>query len=256
MKPVYELARLQVTAGSRAILAVDELHFYRGELVTIAGANGAGKSTLLSVLSGLRRQFNGGCLFRGRDVREWPRLEFSRAVTFVTQSHPVPFPFKVEEVVLMGRTPHATGWFESPEDLAAVEEALERTNSSMLRGRDFRTLSGGEQQRVILAAALAQHTEVLLLDEPSSFLDLHHQIQLYKLLSELRDSGTLIVMITHDLNLAMAHADRLILLQDGALVADGKAERVMTAEMIRNVFGIETEVQRSASGGLWMRYGI
>ncbi len=256
MKPVYELARLQVTAGNRAILTVDELRFYRGELVTIAGANGAGKSTLLSVLSGLRRRFSGSCLYLGRDVREWPRLEFSRAVTFVTQSHPVPFPFKVEEVVLMGRTPHVNSWFESPEDLAAVDEALERTGSSMLRGRDFRTLSGGEQQRVILAAALAQHTEVLLLDEPSSFLDLHHQIQLYKLLSELRDAGTLIVMITHDLNLAMAHADRLVLLRHGALVADGKAERVMTSEMIRNVFGIETEVQRGASGDLWMRYGI
>jgi ABC-type cobalamin/Fe3+-siderophores transport system ATPase subunit len=157
---------------------------------------------------------------------------------------------------LMGRTPHANGWFESPEDLAAVEEALERTGSSMLRGRDFRTLSGGEQQRVILAAALAQHTEVLLLDEPSSFLDLHHQIQLYKLVGELRDSGRLIVMITHDLNLAMAHSDRLVLLRNGVLVADGAAERVMSAEMIRNVFGVETQLQRSASGDLWMRYGL
>lgn len=256
MNPVFELARLHVTAGKRTILAVAELRLYHGELVTIAGANGAGKTTLLSILSGLRQQFSGSCLYLGRDVREWPRRDFARKVTVVTQSHPVPFPFKVEEVVLMGRTPHANGWFESPEDLAAVEEALERTGSSMLRGRDFRTLSGGEQQRVILAAALAQHTEILLLDEPSSFLDLHHQIQLYKLLSELRDSGRLIVMITHDLNLAMAHSDRLLLLQEGALVADGPAERVMNAEMIRNVFGVETQLQRSVSGGLWMHYGL
>jgi iron complex transport system ATP-binding protein len=252
---VYDVSQLRVSAGKKTILSVDDLRLYPRELVTIAGANGAGKSTLLSVLSGLRRQFNGSCRYLGRDIREWPRLEFARRVTFITQSHPVPFPFKVEEVVLMGRTPHANGWFESSEDLDAVDEALERTGSSMLRGRDFRTLSGGEQQRVILAAALAQHTEVLLLDEPSSFLDLHHQIQLYKLLRQLRDSGALIVMITHDLNLAMAHADRLLLLRDGALVADGEAERVMTTEVIRNVFGIETELQRD-SGGIWMRYGV
>lgn len=255
MNAVYDVSQLRVSAGKKTILSVDDLRLYPRELVTIAGANGAGKSTLLSVLSGLRRQFNGSCRYLGRDIREWPRLEFARRVTFITQSHPVPFPFKVEEVVLMGRTPHANGWFESSEDLDAVDEALERTGSSMLRGRDFRTLSGGEQQRVILAAALAQHTEVLLLDEPSSFLDLHHQIQLYKLLRQLRDSGALIVMITHDLNLAMAHADRLLLLRDGALVADGEAERVMTTEVIRNVFGIETELQRD-SGGIWMRYGV
>ncbi len=256
MSPIYRLANVRVTAEKRDILHVDELSLYPGELVTIAGPNGAGKSTLLSVLSGLGKQFIGSCTYLGREVRDWPRREFARNVTVVSQSHPVPFPFTVEEVILMGRTPHASGWFESPDDLAAVQDALERTGSLSLRGRDFRTLSGGEQQRVILAAALAQHTPVLLLDEPSSFLDLHHQIHLYQLLSELRDSGTLVVMITHDLNLAAAHADRLLLLREGRIVADDRAERVMTTEMIRNVFDVEAELHRSVSGGVWMRYGL
>ena len=256
MSPIYQLANVRVPAGKKDILQVDELSLYPGELVTIAGPNGAGKSTLLSVLSGFRKQFAGSCRYLGQDVRAWPRRDFSRNVTVVTQSHPAPFPFRVEEVVLMGRTPHASGWFESPDDLAAVEDALDRTGSMSLRGRDFRTLSGGEQQRVILAAALAQHTPVLLLDEPSSFLDLHHQIHLYKLLSELRDSGVLVVMITHDLNLAAAHADRLLLLREGAIVADDSPQRVMTAETIRSVFDVEAQLHRSVSGGVWMRYGL
>lgn len=256
MSAAYQLTSVRVTAGKRDILHVDKLSLYRGELVTIAGPNGAGKSTLVSVLSGLRKQFAGSCLYLGREVRDWPRREFSRNVAVVMQTHPVPFPFSVEDVVLMGRTPYAKGWFESPDDLAAVDDALERTDSLSLRGRNFRTLSGGEQQRIILAAAIAQHTEVLLLDEPSSFLDLQHQVHLYKLLRQLRDAGALVVMITHDLNLAAAYADRLLLLQDGKIVADDSAERVMTTETIRSVFGVETELHRSASGGVWMRYGL
>lgn len=256
MNAVYKLADVRVIAGKSEILHVDELSLHSGELATIAGPNGAGKSTLISVLSGLRKQFAGTCFYLERDVREWPRREFSRHVTVVAQNHSMPFPFTVEEVVLMGRTPYADGWFEAPGDLAAVEEAMERTDSLPLRYRNFQTLSGGEQQRVILAAAIAQQTEVLLLDEPNSFLDLQHQIQLYKLLTELRDAGTLVAMITHDLNLAAAHADRLLLMQNGRIVADDRAERVMTPETIRSVFGVETQIHCNPAGNVWMRYGF
>lgn len=256
MSVLYHLSDVKVTAGERNILSVDQLHLHDGEFVAVAGPNGAGKSTLLSVLSGLRKQFDGKCSYLGRDIHSWPRREFTRSVATVTQTRPVSFPFTVEEVVLMGRTPHASGWFESPDDLLAVQNALQQTGSLSLSGRDFRTLSGGEQQRVILAAALAQNPRVLLLDEPNSFLDLHHQIQLYKLLCELRDSGTLVVIITHDLNLAAAHATRLLLLQDGEIVADDRPETVITAETIRSVFRVEAELHRNRSGNVWVHYGL
>ena len=219
----YELRDVNVTLQRNTILAVPTLHLNSQSLVAVAGPNGAGKSTLLSVLSGLRQQFAGSCFYLGREIRSWSRRELSRKVTVVMQSHPVTFPFSVEEVVLMGRTPHAQGWFESPDDLSAAYQALEKTDSLYLKGRKFSTLSGGEQQRVILAAALAQEPEVLLLDEPSSFLDLTHQIQLYKLLTKLSNEGILVLVITHDLNLAAAYADRLILLDEGRIVADGAA---------------------------------
>ena len=255
MNAVYSLSGVRVDAGSRDILNIANLTFAGGQLVTIAGPNGAGKSTLLSVLSGLRKTFDGECLYRGRDVRSWPRRLFAREVAIVLQNPSVSFPFVTDDVVLMGRMPYSRGWFESLEDLAAVEEALRKTGANELKGRDFRTLSGGEQQRVLLAAALAQEPKVLLLDEQTAYLDLQYQVYLYRLLLELRNSGVLVITITHDLNLAAAHSDRMLLLKDGHIVADGAPEAVLTADLIQSVFRVEAQLHCSEGGKTWIRYG-
>jgi iron complex transport system ATP-binding protein len=222
-------------------------------LVAVVGPNGAGKSTLLGILAGLRSPYTGSALFRGREIRDWPRREFARRVAFVAQSLRVEFPFTVEEVVLMGRAPFAQGWFESPDDHAAARRAMELTDTLAFRERDVRSLSGGERQRVILAAALAQQPGTLLLDEPATFLDLRHQLDLYGLLSELARK-MLIVAVTHDMNLALQFADHALLLDQGSVKAFGTSAEVLSPALVSEVFGVNASILPGASGRAWITY--
>jgi len=217
-------------------------------LITIAGPNGAGKSTLLGILAGLRSPYLGSCTYGGREVRHWPRRDFARSVAFLPQSVRLEFPFTAEEVVLMGRTPYASGWFQTPEDRAAAEDAMTTTDTLAFRARDFRTLSGGERQRVILASALTQRPRVLLLDEPATHLDLRHQLSLYRLLSELAKT-LLVVAVTHDLNIALQFSDRVMLLADGRVAGDGAPTEVLNPGLIARVFGVQATMH-----GSWMTY--
>ena len=221
-------------------------------LITIAGPNGAGKSTLLGILAGLRSPYRGSCVFAGKEVRQWPKREFARRVAFLPQSVLLQFPFTAEEVVLMGRTPYARGWFQTDEDRSAAEDAMTITDTLAFRGRDFRTLSGGEAQRVILASALTQRPEALLLDEPSTHLDLRHQLSLYRLLVDLSKS-LLVVAVTHDLNLALQFSHRVMVLEDGRIAGDGAAADVLNPELIARVFGVQASLHDGAHGR-WMTY--
>ncbi len=201
----YRLERVGMRYDGAAVLQEVCLEFARPELVTLIGPNGAGKSTLLNIMAGLRRGFEGRCLLDGRPVLDWRRREFARRVAFVPQTLRFDFPFTAEQVVLMGRTPYAGGFFDSDEDWQAAREAMQATDTLGLAGRDFRSLSGGERQRVMLAAALAQQPRALLLDEPAAFLDLHHQLMVYALLREQARAGLLVVAVTHDVNLAATY---------------------------------------------------
>jgi len=224
------------------------LDFPRNGLITIAGPNGAGKSTLLKILAGLRSPYRGSCTYSGREVRQWPKREFAQKVAFLPQSVRLEFPFTAEEVVLMGRTPHARGWFQTEEDRSAANDAMTTTDTLAFRARDFRTLSGGEAQRVILASALTQRPEVLVLDEPATHLDLRHQLSLYRLLGDLSKS-LLVVAVTHDLNLALQFSDRVMVLEDGRIAGDGAPHEVLNPALIARVFGVQATVH-----GTWMSY--
>ncbi|HUA87720.1 MAG TPA: ABC transporter ATP-binding protein [Bryobacteraceae bacterium] len=219
-------------------------------LVAIAGPNGAGKSTLLGILAGLRHPYRGSCLYEGVEMRRWVRRDFARRVAFLPQMVRLEFPFTAEQVVMMGRTPYGGGWYESPEDFRAVESAMQTADVLPFRSRDFRSLSGGERQRVILASALAQEPRTLLLDEPTTFLDLKHQLSMYRLLRELGARGMLIVSVTHDLNLALEFADRVLVVDQGSIAGDGDPRTVLNQELIDRVFGVRVEVNDG-----WIRYG-
>lgn len=223
-------------------------------LIAIAGPNGAGKSTLMGILAGLRSPYRGKCSYRDKELRSWNRREFARRVAFLPQSVRIEFPFTVEEVIFMGRTPYAHGWLETAEDETAVQEAMQVTDTEEFRKRDFRSLSGGERQRVILASALAQKPETLLLDEPATFLDLKHQLSLYKLLSALSWS-MLVVTVTHDLNLALQFASRILVLDQGRIAADGKPAEVLTPENVERVFGVRTLLHSIPGKPGWLTYG-
>jgi iron complex transport system ATP-binding protein len=222
--------------------------------IAIAGPNGAGKSTLIGIMAGLRTPYLGSCTYGGVEVRKWRRRDFAKRVAFLPQTFRMEFPFTVEQVVFMGRTPYAGGWFESPDDHQAVAHALEITDTQGFRTRDFRTLSGGERQRVILASALAQQPETLLLDEPTTFLDLKHQLALYRLLAELGRGGMLVVTVTHDLNLALQFSDQVIVLDAGRVAAQGSSEDVLLPELIARVFGVHAQMHSRPQARPWIGF--
>jgi iron complex transport system ATP-binding protein len=230
------------------------LEFPGSQFVALAGPNGAGKSTLLGIMAGLRPGYTGNCEYAGTEVRRWTRRDFARRVSFIPQALRIDFPFTAEQVVIMGRTPYCDGLFEAPGDWRRVEEAMSITDTLAFRGRDFRSLSGGERQRVV-ASALAQDPETLLLDEPTTFLDLKHQVAIYRLLAGLARRGLLVIAATHDLNLAASFADRIILLDRGAVAADAPPAEVLAPDTLRAVFGIDPVILRGPEGKPWIWYG-
>ena len=254
MSSAFHLRDVGMQYGETAVLRCVNLELAPPALTAVVGPNGAGKSTLLGVMAGLREGYTGDCMFDGTQVRLWKRREYARRVSVVPQATRIEFPFTAEEVVLMGRAPHAAGLFESGRDRDAARDAMELTETLDLRSRDFRSLSGGEQQRVILAAALAQSPEALLLDEPTTFLDVRHQVALYRVLRTLCARGVLVVAVTHDLNLAAAYAQRVIMLSRGSVAVDGSPQEVFQADRMRAVFDVPAELLQAPDGRPWIRY--
>jgi iron complex transport system ATP-binding protein len=237
--------------GRRVAVDGVSLAAERGEFVGVIGPNGSGKSTLLRLLSGIFRPLRGGAWLDGCPLEETAQRQRARRIAVVTQEAVVDFPFSVTEVVLMGRAPHLGGaLFEGDHDVEVARRAMARTRILDLADRFIDELSGGERQRVILARALAQEAPILLLDEPTAFLDIRHQVEVFGLLRDLRREGYTIIAAVHDLNLAAAYCDRLALLKDGRLLAAGPAAEVLTAAHIRAAYEIDVEVTRGGSGAL------
>lgn len=232
----------------RSVAVLDDISFElrRAEILGIIGPNGSGKSTTLRLMSGVLQPQSGAVLWHGRPLPQVRRAELARQLAVVPQETVVEFPFSVMEVVLMGRSPHLSGFaFEGDRDLAVAEAALRRTGTLHLAHRFIHELSGGERQRVILARALAQEPRVLLLDEPGAYLDIRHAVEIYDLLRDLQAEGVTVATVTHDLNLAALYCDRVLLLKAGRLVRLGTAKEVITYPTITQVY--ETEVYVDAN---------
>lgn len=246
-----------VTFRYRTGWGVEDVSFRAspGELVGIVGPNSAGKSTLLRLLTKVMAPQRGRILIGGRDVASLSRLALARQVAVVPQEFHVAFPFRVSEVVLMGRYPHAAGstWGATQDgarDRAATQAALSATGTAHLASRRMDELSGGERQLVSLARALAQETPILLLDEPTAHLDLRHQgIVLSILLAHHRESRGTTILVSHDLNLAAEHCDRLLLLAEGRVRAVGHPEEVITSQHLEPAYGCPVAVERHPVSG-------
>ncbi len=238
-----DLDAVEFGYGREAVIHGVSLAVERGEFLGLIGPNGSGKSSLLRLMSGTAHAWAGRVLVDGRPVESYRRRELSRLLAVVPQETAINFPFSVTEVVLFGRTPHLGGFgFEGDDDLEAARRVMERAGVTHLAGRAITELSGGERQRVILARALAQEPSVLLLDEPSAFLDLRHQVEIYDLLADLRREGLTIVTVSHDLNLAALYCDRVVLLQQGRVAREGKPAEVMNYSTLTEVYGTEVYV--------------
>ena len=223
-----------------------------GELVGLLGPNGSGKSTLIKLITRLLRPQAGRVLLAGRDAGEFSQRQFARRVAYVPQETQAAFAFTAMEAVLMGRNPYlGTMGFQSEADYAKAAEALRRVDAARFADVLLDELSGGERQRIILARALAQEAELLVLDEPASFLDVRHQYDLYRLLRSLaHDEGRTCIASSHDINVAAAYCDRLVLLAGGRVVADGPPQEVLTADRLLEVYEVEVEIVHRDDGRL------
>ncbi|GMV95457.1 MAG: hemin import ATP-binding protein HmuV [Candidatus Hydrogenedentota bacterium] len=223
-----------------------------GEFWVIAGANGSGKSTLIRMLSGELQPASGTVTLEETPVLSMATEDLARIRACLAQEMNTGFPFTAYEVTLMGRTPWRGGWAFSENDHRIAVDAMGRQGVSELAQRTYPTLSGGEKRRVDMARVAAQQPRLLLLDEPTNHLDALHQIELMIWCRRFLDAGGCIVAVLHDLNLASAYADRMLLLNGGALAASGDPEAVLTPENIRTCFGLECVIWRHPSGCPWV----
>lgn len=221
------------------------LSLQTGEWLSLVGPNGSGKSTLLRLLSRVLKPQQGVVVLDGKAIHTQPVAAVARKLAILPQQPMIPAGLTVHQLVSLGRAPH-TPWWQweiNRDDRQAVERVIVQTRLTHLSDRPVEQLSGGERQRAFLALALAQNPKVLLLDEPTTFLDLQHQLELLELLKDLNQTQQLtVITVLHDLNLAMRYSDRLALLKQGMLTAIGPSQSVITPDNLRQVFGVEATI--------------
>jgi iron complex transport system ATP-binding protein len=254
MTPLLEVDRLRFTYGRRSVL--DEVSFSAsaGEFIAIVGVNGAGKSTLLDLLAGIRKPSGGAIRIAGHSLASFGANAMARRVSHLPQTIHADLPFTAGQIVAMGRYPHTDRWFESEEDQQAMVAAMERTGCTRHRDRRFASLSGGERQRVLLAACLAQDAAIQLLDEPSTYLDIEAQLECFSLLRAEAGRGKLAFAVTHDLNLALTYASRLLLLEGGRLARQIDCARVTSSADWLGSFSPRLRMGETPAGTPWVWY--
>lgn len=242
---------LQVSYGADPVVNGVDLALPAGEITAIIGPNGCGKSTLLRAFARLLAPLAGVVLLDGTDVHRRPTREVARELGLLPQGATCPDGLTVEDLVARGRYPHRGRWRPwSADDQEQVDAALEQTTMGDLRDRLVDELSGGQRQRAWIAMALAQDTPTMLLDEPTTYLDLAHQIEVLDLLSRLNsERGRTIVLVLHDLNEAARYADRIVAMRDGRIAADGPPAEVLTAGTVEQVFGLHCQILEDPATG-------
>jgi iron complex transport system ATP-binding protein len=248
---MLRLQNVSFSYGEEMAVRGVSLDIRGGGFIGVIGPNGSGKSTLLKLLAGILRTGDGEVAFKGHDIRHVKRKALARAIAWIPQEHLQIFPFKVMELVLMGRHPYLSALaFEGEEDVKIARRAMDMTNVTQFADRSFNNMSGGERQRVMLASAIAQEPELMLLDEPTASLDIKYQVEILGILKRLnKEHGLTLVMALHDLHLASKYCDRLILLDQGRIVCDGPPERVLRKETLEAVYGVRVKIFRDADDG-------
>jgi iron complex transport system ATP-binding protein len=249
--PLLNVDNVSFRYDGQWVLRGIDFEVEKGDFLGIIGPNGSGKTTLLRVIDGILAPQEGAVLLEGTEIGKLRREALARSVAVVPQYSALAFPFSVEEVVLMGRAPHLGRWrFEGDEDRLIARKAMEMTDTLGLSARDMESLSGGERQRVLIARALAQEPRLMLLDEPTAFLDIRHQVDFFDRIRALnRERGLTVIAVTHDINLAAHYCDRIILLKGGRIGAAGPVDAVITEENIRKAYETKILVDRHPGTG-------
>ena len=234
------LENISFAYDSTQVLHEFSLHIRDGDFIGLIGPNGSGKSTLLKLMGDILKADSGSIKLRGIETELISKKSFAQSVSWISQGHPMVFPFKVSEIILMGRHPyHSLFSFENQEDFKFSERAMKATMTSEFSDRFFNEISEGEKQRVMIASALAQDPELMLLDEPTSALDLKYQIQIMNILKELNTNNTMtLVVAMHDLNLASRFCNRIILVNEGNVVSDGSPSEVLKKDSLEEFYGV------------------
>jgi len=248
---MLEARKLTVGYNGQTVLHEVDLAVARGQFVGVVGRNGCGKSTLVRALSRVLPPISGQALLDGVDVYRMGARELARRLAVVSQDNPVAFDFPVREVVLMGRSPHLSRFaLEGSRDHAIAREAMALTHTLTFASRPVTSLSGGERQRCMIARALAQQPDILLLDEPTAHLDINHQIEVLDLAKRLTaERGLATLVVLHDLNLASQYCDHLAIISDGRVLATGTPGEVVTEANIRTAYGTDVQVRQHPSSG-------
>ncbi len=235
---------LQIGYGERVIVSDFDIRLEKGKITSIIGPNGSGKSTLLKALTRLIRFQKGSVTVEGKNLLDYAPKELARKVGVLPQIHSAPADFLVKELVGYGRMPHLSFLSRmGAEDEAIVEDAMKATNTWHLRDKSIHEISGGETQRVWIATVLAQQPEILFLDEPTTYLDVSHQLETMQMVKDLnRKTGVGVVMVLHDLSHAMEVSDHIVVIKDGRKYAEGAPEEVITREMMREVYNVDCDV--------------
>ncbi|AFV10368.1 ABC transporter, ATP binding protein [Thermacetogenium phaeum DSM 12270] len=228
-----------------------------GEVLCLLGPNGAGKTTLFKSILGLLKPSKGKVLIDGKDVRDYPRKELAHYLGYVPQNHIPPFPFRVLEVVLMGRTAHINNFaVPSTVDVEIAREAMRRLNIGHLENRNYAEISGGERQLVLIARALAQKPGILVLDEPTSNLDFGNQLRILRHIKRLAESGLTVVMSSHFPEHAFYCGSKVAVMQKGRIIHVGRPEEVITGQNLKEIYGVEVEVAEIERKGINYRVCI
>lgn len=242
-----QVNNLDFEYGNKKVLKDISLNIEKGKFISIIGPNGSGKSTLLKNINRIFMPKAGNIQIEDMNIKKMKTKELAKKVALVPQDTIIDYEFTVEDIVLMGRHPFK-GRFqkENEDDYRIVQNALEQTNTIHLKDRIITEISGGERQRVIIAKALAQNPSIILLDEPTSHLDINHQIEILNLLRKLnKENGTTIVLVIHDINLAARYSDEIVMLNEGKILGIGKPEEVITNINIERAYDIKVVIEKS-----------
>ena len=245
MKIAYRARNLNFSYNGIRIIDNINLDIIDGEFLSLLGPNGAGKTTLIKILTGVIKDISGEVYLYSNPIHRYRRREFARFVSFLPQNPEINLPFRVKDIVMMGRFPYLKRFeMERPEDIKAVDAAMKMLNVDHLEKRHLMELSGGEIKRVFIAQAIAQESKILFLDEPTANLDINYQIEIFRMLKDFNSRlKKTIILITHDINHAARFAHRIVLMKDGRIVSSGTADEVINRDNLERIFNTSLKIE-------------